>query len=69
MCEYCRNKSRMEDKRGNCISCGAPLSLSEQEKQPYYPPDSGGLAPEFLDVPDPNNYARMIRLGLKGKNS
>jgi len=27
-CEYCNNKSGLTDHRGNCISCGAPVSTA-----------------------------------------
>ena len=36
-CQYCGNKSYLSDRRGGCISCGAPLpKITKQTELSYY---------------------------------
>lgn len=35
VCEYCGNRLK-EDRRGNCLSCGAPIKHPNSEHKPRY---------------------------------
>ena len=37
-CDYCGNTSGLLDARGNCITCGAPMSIQNRNERPIPSP-------------------------------